>query len=71
MLHAFHDSQDTATDGSELFAYIPSSLHASLSELADPTYGHEFFVNGTQTVGDACWSYFIVYLEEHISRHAR
>lgn len=54
MFHAFHDSQNTSSDGNELFAYIPSTLHGKLSELANSAYGHKFFVNGSHTVGDAC-----------------
>ena len=54
MLHAFRDAQSTSLQGQELFAYIPSSLHGRLSDLADPAYGHKFYVNGAHTVGDAC-----------------
>ena len=54
MLHAFHDSQSASTNGDELFAYIPSTLLPRLKNLAEPTYTHEFFVNGNHTVGDVC-----------------
>ena len=54
MLHVFRDSQSVALQGQELFAYIPSTLDGRLSELADPAYGHLFYVNGSHTVGDAC-----------------
>ena len=54
MFHAFHDSTTTNTDGNELFAYIPSSLLGKLKDLADPAYGHKFYVNGGHSVGDAC-----------------
>ena len=54
MLHAFHDSQAVAFEGKELFAYIPSALHGALKDLANPAYGHQFYLNGGHTVGDAC-----------------
>ncbi len=55
MLHAFN-----ATDGTELFAYIPSSLllpeagrnHAPLSRLMDPAYDHRYFMDGNVTVAN-------------------
>ena len=40
MLHAFKLS-----DGSELWAYIPSNLWEKLEHLADPEYCHEYFVD--------------------------
>ncbi len=54
MFHAFHDSQKVAFAGKELFAYIPSTLHGALKDLANPAYGHKFYVNGGHSVGDAC-----------------
>ncbi|WP_376693785.1 pilus assembly protein [Wenzhouxiangella sp. EGI_FJ10409] len=47
MLHAFD-----ADSGTELFAYVPASVHGKLRELADPDYGHEFFVDGQTAIGD-------------------
>jgi len=48
MLHAF-----AADSGTEMFAYIPASVLPALSYLADPTYSHRFYVDGTPTVSDA------------------
>lgn len=41
MLHAFN-----ATNGTELFAYIPSSSMPKLFDLTQPSYSHKFFVDG-------------------------
>lgn len=58
MLHAFHDPGGTGPVAlalrHELFAYIPHEVHPNLAHLADPGYAHEFFINGSQAVGDAC-----------------
>ncbi len=48
MLHAF----DTST-GSEVFAYVPGMMYSKLSNLTDPDYTHEFFVDLTVAVNDA------------------
>jgi Tfp pilus tip-associated adhesin PilY1 len=45
MLHAF--AADDAHGGQELFAYIPSFVYPHLRELADPTYQHKYYVDGT------------------------
>ena len=42
MLHAFD-----ATTGNEIFAYIPHLVFNHLAELADPAYGHKYYVNST------------------------
>lgn len=52
MLHAFK-----ADDGSETFAFIPSSLRNTISDLTTPKYGatgkaHRYFVDGTSVVSD-------------------
>lgn len=47
MLHAFK-----ASDGTELFAYVPSLVYANLPELTKPSYSHKYFVDGAPTVGD-------------------
>lgn len=47
MLHAFK-----ASDGRELFAYVPALVSANLPELTKPSYGHKYFVDGAPTVGD-------------------
>ncbi|MGB5835025.1 MAG: PilC/PilY family type IV pilus protein, partial [Thiohalocapsa sp.] len=52
MLHAF-----AAVDGAELFAYVPESAYADLSDLTDPTYGagtpKRAFVDGPLAWADA------------------
>ena len=48
MLHAF-----SASNGAELFAYIPSWLGPKLSALTDPGYRHQSYVDATPVVGDA------------------
>lgn len=45
MLHAF----DAAT-GKELFAYIPSAVISRLKNLSQPSYTHEYFVDGDVVV---------------------
>lgn len=48
MLHAFD-----ATDGSELFAYIPNALMAALNRLPGLDYVHRPYVDGPASVGQA------------------
>ncbi len=48
MLHGFD-----AVTGEEVLAYIPSNLYTRLGELTDPNYTHNYYVDGTPTVGDA------------------
>ena len=45
MLHAF-----SASDGSELFAYVPNLVFENLSQLADTEYTHKYYVDLTPTV---------------------
>ena len=47
MLHGF----DAAT-GVEKIAYVPDGLNSRLSSLTDPTYKHEYFVDGSPFTGD-------------------
>jgi type IV pilus assembly protein PilY1 len=42
MLHAF-----SASDGTELFAYVPNLVFGNLKELADPDYSHVYYVDLT------------------------
>lgn len=62
MLHGFDASPNVATatppspGGTERFAYIPGAVLGNLRQLASPTYGHRFFVDGTPTVNDAFFS---------------
>ncbi len=49
MLHFFKASSTDGTgngDGSETFAFVPSALIGKLGQLAMPTYGHEYYVDG-------------------------
>ena len=48
MLHAFN-----ADNGTELFAYVPSTVFPNLDALADSTYAHQYYVNGSPRVSDA------------------
>ena len=48
MLHAFH-----ADTGTELFAYVPSSVFPRLDALADSSYTHQYYVNGSPRASDA------------------
>ncbi|MBF0379273.1 MAG: hypothetical protein HQK72_17595 [Desulfamplus sp.] len=47
MLHAFK-----ASDGKEIFAYIPKFVVPNLSQLASQTYSHKFFVDMTPYAKD-------------------
>lgn len=48
MLHGFE-----ADTGKETYAYIPKTLVPELKKLADPSYQHQYFVDGELTVADA------------------
>ncbi len=48
MLHAFD-----ASDGSEVFAYVPSMVMDNLPKLTAQPYSHQYFVDGFLTVEDA------------------
>ena len=62
MLHAFYAPQPTdsnwADAGKEAWAYVPSQVMPNMYKLADVQYSvnHQFFVDGTVTVGDICIS---------------
>jgi len=49
MLHGFD-----ATTGKEVFGYVPHNVIPNLPALADPGYAHQFYVDQTAYVGDAC-----------------
>ncbi len=64
MLHAFDASFSyntagnpvvTSTSGTEVFAYVPSSVYPHLSKLTAPNYSHRYFVDATPVVGQACF----------------
>jgi type IV pilus assembly protein PilY1 len=48
MLHAFR-----ASDGKELFAYIPRAVSKNLNKLTHPSYVHQPYVDGVPQVGEA------------------
>ncbi|MCA0324885.1 MAG: hypothetical protein LCH89_04685 [Proteobacteria bacterium] len=48
MLHAFR-----ASDGKELFAYLPKEVAKDVNKLADPDYVHRPYVDAIPTVGEA------------------
>ncbi|WP_158219833.1 pilus assembly protein [Ideonella sp. A 288] len=47
MMHAFK-----ASNGSEVFAYVPWAVRNKLSALTAPTYSHQYTVDGSPAVGD-------------------
>ena len=47
MLHAFRES-----DGEELWAFIPESLHPKLKNLADSSREHDFYVDSSPVAAD-------------------
>jgi type IV pilus assembly protein PilY1 len=51
MLHAFYS--DGANEGREAFAFIPSPVFSRLRNLSSQSYTHEYFVDGSPSVGDA------------------
>jgi len=51
MLHAFDASEGSG--GKELFGFVPRAVLDKLGDLADPSYGHQFFVDGQMVVRDA------------------
>ncbi|MEO6023339.1 MAG: PilC/PilY family type IV pilus protein [Burkholderiales bacterium] len=59
MLHALN-----ADTGREVWAYVPSMVLPTISELADKNYIHEFYVDGTPEIGDvydgSAWKTIIV-----------
>lgn len=48
MVHAFR-----ASDGVELFAYVPQTIRDNLAQLTSPAYTHRYFVDGSPTAWDA------------------
>jgi type IV pilus assembly protein PilY1 len=48
MLHAFDTS-----NGSELFAYVPNIVVENLSDLTDPAYSHQYYVDLRPSINDA------------------
>jgi type IV pilus assembly protein PilY1 len=48
MLHAFN-----AENGNEMFGYVPNAVYDNLADLADPSYNHKFYVDGSPKANDA------------------
>jgi type IV pilus assembly protein PilY1 len=42
-----------ASTGAEVFAYVPRGMYPNLSALTDPTYTHQFYIDGSATGIDA------------------
>ena len=55
MLHAF-DGRNTAEGGGEVFAFIPAGSRNHLYELANPSYEHKYFVDGSVVVADVSFT---------------
>jgi type IV pilus assembly protein PilY1 len=49
MLHGFRDS-----NGAEVFAFVPKGVMSKLHLLANRSYDHTYYVDGTTTEADAC-----------------
>lgn len=52
MFHILDARVGGATDGAELFAYVPRTVHSKLRSLADPAYTHFYTVDGPIVEGD-------------------
>ncbi|KAA9003538.1 pilus assembly protein PilC [Stenotrophomonas cyclobalanopsidis] len=52
MLHGFNAS-DTTSAGNEELAFVPSTSLQHIAELANPQYGHRYYVDGPLTSADA------------------
>ena len=55
MLHAFDATPSGIDFGEELFAYVPKTTLPLLKDLADPSYSHQYLVDGSPTVGDVLY----------------
>ncbi|MDA3789562.1 MAG: PilC/PilY family type IV pilus protein [Desulfobacula sp.] len=55
MLHAFN-----ASDGSELFAYVPNQVFDNLKDLVNPDYVHKYYVDMTPFTADMGNQTFLV-----------
>lgn len=55
MLHGFNASSGTGA-GAEVFGFIPDSVFQNLTNLTAQNYAHQYFVDGSPSVGDAFFS---------------
>ncbi len=62
MLHGYDASVDpddglaTEDAGTELIAYVPSSIYGKLSKLTSSSYSHQYYVDGSPVASEACFS---------------
>lgn len=47
---------EDALRGTEVFSYVPGAVFSKLRNLASQDYGHEFYVDGSPSMGDAFFS---------------
>lgn len=52
MLHGFEATRGKNTSGKELLGYVPSSVFNKLSDFAQLSYAHQYFVDGSPVVED-------------------
>ncbi|WP_256776182.1 MULTISPECIES: PilC/PilY family type IV pilus protein [unclassified Stenotrophomonas] len=55
MLHGFNGSSSTSS-GNEELAFIPSAALQHIAELANPKYGHRYYVDGPLTSSDVYYA---------------
>lgn len=55
MVHGFNGT-DGAAGGREEFAFVPSAALQHIAELANPKYGHRYYVDGPLTSSDVYYS---------------
>jgi type IV pilus assembly protein PilY1 len=53
MLHAF-DASSSSNGGREKLAYVPYKMYPGLTKLTSKVYSHQYYVDGTPSVSDAC-----------------
>src|SRR5690606_26984088 len=53
MLHGFNADEESADKGKEVFAFVPAGVYSDLYRLTQPTYTHQYYVDGTPRIADA------------------
>ena len=53
MLHAFNATSGVSGSGAEIFDYVPRGVYTNLPALTDPTYVHQYYVDGSPESVDA------------------
>jgi type IV pilus assembly protein PilY1 len=51
------DTNPVSGEGAERWAYIPSMVLPQLKNLASIPYSHQYFVDGSPTIGDVCFGH--------------